>query len=73
MRAWKIRIETEGPDSESIFVDSQGRRDDDARFVGTNHEAAQEAERRCCLWETKTGETASYVEYVLCGVGANNT
>lgn len=67
-RKWKFRIETDGPYSKSIFVDAQGRHDDDARFVGTEHEASQEATRRCFAWEDRTGETPACIEYISCGV-----
>ena len=67
-RKWKFRIETDGPDSESIYVDAQGRSDDEARFVGTEYEASQEATRRCFAWEERTGETPACIEYVSCGL-----
>jgi len=67
-RKWKFRIETDGPHSESIFVDAHGRHDEDARFIGTEAEASQEATRRCFAWEDRTGETPACIEYVSCGV-----
>ena len=67
-RKWKFRIETDGPYSESIFVDAEGRHDDDARFIGTEAEASQEATRRCFAWEDMTGDTPACLEYISCGV-----
>ena len=67
-RKWKFRIGTDGPYSESIFVDAEGHHDDDARFIGTEAEASQEATRRCFAWEDMTGDTPACIEYISCGV-----
>lgn len=67
-RKWKFRIETDGQYSESILVDANGRHDEDARFIGTEAEASQEATRRCFAWEDRIGETPACIEYISCGV-----
>ena len=51
-------------DDQDVYVDGEGGPDGDekeAEFVGTSHQAMQEGDRRCDLWESRTGRMAARV------------
>jgi hypothetical protein len=64
-RRWKFRVE--GHNEPGGCVNAAGNRDDDCEFIGTNAEAAAEADRRADAWETKTGDLCARVTYASQG------
>lgn len=62
IKRWRFMVEDWG--DESVYVDAEGGPDGDepeAEFVGTSHQAMQEGDRRCDLWEARSGRMAARV------------
>ena len=62
IKRWRFMIEDWG--DQSLYVDSEGGPNGDepeAEFVGTSRQAMHEGNRRCDLWEARTGCMAARV------------
>lgn len=54
IKRWRFIIEDW--DGNVVYVDGEGGPDgDEQEFVGTSQQAIQEGDRRCGLWEARTG------------------
>lgn len=66
IKRWRFMIEDW--DGNVVYVDGEGGPDgDEQEFVGTSHQAIQEGDRRCDLWEARTGLMAARVTRESCG------
>lgn len=62
IKRWRFVIEDWG--DQCVYVDSEGGLNGDepeAEFVGTSRQAMREGDRRCDLWEARTGRVAARI------------
>lgn len=62
IKRWRFMIEDFS--DQSVYVDSEGGLngdEPDAEFIGTSLQASLEGDRRCDLWEMRTGRMAARV------------